>query len=88
VPIKQGAMAQVMLSYRVADTGHAKLGGDGSVLLLQASLESLGYSVFVGEAGEEGLAAAGMGNGWRPREWGAGRAGRSSGWAKPGARGH
>ena len=36
----------VFLSYRVVETGE---GGDGSVFALREALESVGYSVFVGE---------------------------------------
>ena len=36
----------VFLSYRVVETGE---GGDGSVFALREGLESVGYSVFVGE---------------------------------------
>jgi len=40
---------QVMLSYRVPESGAVELGGDGTVVHMQAALEALGFSVFVGE---------------------------------------
>ena len=43
-------MAQVMLSYRVKETGAKHLGGDDTVVQLARALESRGFSVFVGEA--------------------------------------
>jgi hypothetical protein len=52
-------MAQVMISYRVPETGAKELGGDGTVERLADALQSLGFSVFVGEQ-EGGLVA-----GWR-----------------------
>jgi ankyrin repeat protein len=44
-----GGGCDVMLSYRVSETGEAA-GGDRTVVELSAALRSLGYSVFVGEA--------------------------------------
>lgn len=43
--------SQVMLSYRVGETGAPHLWEDGSVLRVQAELEAAGFSLFVGEAG-------------------------------------
>ena len=40
------ANPDVFISYRVGETGE---GGDGSVFALREALESVGYSVFVGE---------------------------------------
>ncbi|KAJ9516727.1 hypothetical protein QJQ45_027125 [Haematococcus lacustris] len=48
------APAQLMLSYRVKETGSKAQGGDGIVLRLQAALEAQGFSVFVGESDIEG----------------------------------
>ncbi|PNH11158.1 Serine/threonine-protein kinase TNNI3K [Tetrabaena socialis] len=42
--------AQVVLSYRVPETGAVELGGNGMVLRMQERLQHAGYSVFVGEA--------------------------------------
>ena len=49
-------MAQVMISYRVPETGSKSLGGDGTVDRLADALKSRGFSVFVGEQ-EDGLRA-------------------------------
>ena len=49
-------MAQVMISYRVPETGSKSLGGDGTVDRLADALRSRGFSVFVGEQ-EDGLQA-------------------------------
>lgn len=46
--------AQLMLSYKVKETGSKAQGGDGIVLRLQAGLEAEGFSVFVGESDIEG----------------------------------
>ncbi|KAL6764560.1 hypothetical protein V8C86DRAFT_3128782 [Haematococcus lacustris] len=48
------SMDQVMLSYRVPETGAVQLGGDGCVLRLRTALERIGFSVFVGEEGIDG----------------------------------
>ena len=41
---------QVMISYRVTETGSKELGGDGTVDRLSGALRSAGYTVFVGES--------------------------------------
>ena len=43
-------MSQVMLSYRVPETGAERLRGDGMVFRLSDALEARGFTVFVGEA--------------------------------------
>jgi hypothetical protein len=40
-----------MISYRVAETGYPKNGGDGYVFLLHDKLVERGYTVFIGEEG-------------------------------------
>ncbi|PNH05403.1 Ankyrin repeat domain-containing protein [Tetrabaena socialis] len=44
------APAQIVLSYRVPETGAVELGGNGMVLRMQERLQRDGYLVFVGEA--------------------------------------
>ncbi|PNH02306.1 hypothetical protein TSOC_011735 [Tetrabaena socialis] len=46
-PARDTHEAQIMISYRVAETGAESLGGDGSALRIKLYLESLGYSVFM-----------------------------------------
>ncbi|GLC45467.1 hypothetical protein PLESTB_000317200 [Pleodorina starrii] len=48
------ARAQVMMSYRVADTGEKEHGGDGTVEQIQKHLEEQGFTVYVAEAVLEG----------------------------------
>eukprot|EP01116_Phalansterium_solitarium_P002468 TRINITY_DN1251_c0_g1_i2.p1 TRINITY_DN1251_c0_g1~~TRINITY_DN1251_c0_g1_i2.p1 ORF type:complete len:371 (-),score=36.43 TRINITY_DN1251_c0_g1_i2:158-1270(-) len=48
----------IMLSYRISDSGARELGGDDSVVLLRDALEAYGFTVFVGESALEG------GQGW------------------------
>jgi TIR domain len=43
--------AQIMLSYRVPESGDANNGGDGWVFLIRDKLRQCGFSVFVGESG-------------------------------------
>ena len=45
---------QVMLSYRITDSGAAHLGGDDTVPRIAEYLGRVGYSVFVGESSLEG----------------------------------
>ena len=44
----------IMLSYRIIDTGAVELGGDGTVVRVKAWLEAEGFRVFVGEDNLEG----------------------------------
>ncbi|PNH01635.1 Ankyrin-1 [Tetrabaena socialis] len=48
------APAQIVLSYRVPETGAVELGGNGMVLRMQERLQHAGFSVFVGEASLQG----------------------------------
>eukprot|EP00808_Paulinella_micropora_P021358 g66099.t1 len=44
----------IMLSYRIRETGAKELGGDGTVIDLQQALQEMGFSVFVGESALQG----------------------------------
>eukprot|EP00457_Paulinella_chromatophora_P001934 gb/GEZN01001937.1/.p1 GENE.gb/GEZN01001937.1/~~gb/GEZN01001937.1/.p1 ORF type:complete len:882 (+),score=199.54 gb/GEZN01001937.1/:56-2701(+) len=44
----------IMLSYRIRETGAKELGGDGTVIELQQALQEMGFSVFVGESALQG----------------------------------
>jgi hypothetical protein len=41
--------SQIVISYRITETGAREQGGDGTVVQIKRYLEAKGYSVFFGE---------------------------------------